>query len=136
MKGLDGSLYAFNTSGGSKDQNHKTTHQKRAEELIRRIYPTVTFMSEVTAHLDRKTWVRLDIFITAFRLAIEIDGAQHDEYIPFFHGNKINFVKAKMRDRMKEEWCALNGIELVRLKANERDGVWEQRLRSCVGKSS
>lgn len=132
IKGLDGALYALDTGGGSKDQNIKSAPQRRAEELLRSIYPRTTFLTEVTARLDRRTTVRLDIFITVFRLAIEIDGRQHTEYTPFFHKTEMEFFRAQQRDSQKEEWCKINGITLVRLKSDERDGEWERRIRDAV----
>jgi hypothetical protein len=60
-----------------------------------------------------------DFFIPSIKLAIEIDGRQHDEYVPYFHKNKQNFIKAKERDDSKYELCKINDWEFIRVSSLE-----------------
>ena len=52
---------------------------------------------------------------------------QHFEYVPFFHGDKLEFFKSKARDKKKKEWCRINNITLIELRYDERDR-WEEQL--------
>jgi hypothetical protein len=55
--------------------------------------------------------LELDIFVPAFRLAIEYQGEQH--YKPLSHlGGAAQLEQVQKRDKMKLELCAANGIDL------------------------
>ena len=58
----------------------------------------------------------LDFFMPRFNVAFEIQGRQHDYFIPFMHGDRLSFKKQKERDLRKMEWCELNGIKLLYVK--------------------
>jgi hypothetical protein len=57
----------------------------------------------------------LDIFNATKRVALEIQGRQHMQYIPFFHQTRQDFRKQLERDDIKETWCKLNNIILVEI---------------------
>jgi hypothetical protein len=61
----------------------------------------------------------LDIVNLTLKMAIEVQGEQHQEYTPFFHKNIIEFGNQLERDLKKQEWCNLNGIGLVEVYKNE-----------------
>jgi hypothetical protein len=76
---------------------------------------------------------RLDIFIPALRLAIEYQGRQHYEPVPFF-GGEGGFQKTKERDTLKANLCSENGITLLLFSYNEiltRDLV-ETRIKTAL----
>lgn len=54
----------------------------------------------------------LDIFLPELNIAIEYQGAQHDEPIDFFGGEEA-FAQTQERDRRKRELCEANGVKLV-----------------------
>jgi hypothetical protein len=72
----------------------------------------------------------LDFYIHSLRLALEIQGQQHSEFVSFFHGNKLEFFRAKRLDGLKRKWCELNHITLLELLYNESDQDWENRIRN------
>jgi very-short-patch-repair endonuclease len=59
--------------------------------------------------------LRLDFFVPELKIAFEFDGSQHTEFSEHFHGDEDSFRDAQKRDRNKDEYCALNGIKLVRV---------------------
>jgi hypothetical protein len=54
----------------------------------------------------------LDFFIPSLKLVVEVNGRQHETFVPHFHGTKRDFVLQQQRDRRKAEWCLKNGFEL------------------------
>jgi hypothetical protein len=42
-----------------------------------------------------------DFLVKELGVYVEVQGRQHTEFIPHFHGNKDNFAKQKARDNMK-----------------------------------
>jgi hypothetical protein len=58
----------------------------------------------------------LDFYNANKKIAIEVQGAQHRKYTPFFHGNnKYNYINQLRRDQNKLKFCELNHIQLVEI---------------------
>jgi hypothetical protein len=78
------------------------------------------------------TPLRFDFYLPHYEVAVEVHGEQHYSYSSFFHGTQWDFIQAKRNDRMKKEWCELNGITLIELPYNESEKEWEKRLTSLT----
>jgi hypothetical protein len=62
------------------------------------------------------TRLSLDFYNANKKIAIEVQGRQHTQYVPFFHGkNKINYLNQLKRDSDKLKFCGLNNITLVEI---------------------
>jgi hypothetical protein len=59
--------------------------------------------------------LELDCFNEELKIAVEYDGKQHYEYIPYFHKSYEAFMNQRYRDYMKEQMCRENGIILLRV---------------------
>ena len=60
------------------------------------------------------TKMSLDFYNANKKIAIEVQGRNHDKYVPHFHGNnKINFISQMRRDHQKKHFCDLNDIKLI-----------------------
>ena len=46
---------------------------------------------------------------------LEFDGAQHYEYVPYFHKTISGFKRAQERDRLKNKYCLKHNIPLIRI---------------------
>jgi hypothetical protein len=57
--------------------------------------------------------LELDCFDPELKIAVEYNGVQHYQYIPFFHKNKEAFLNQKYRDDMKRRMCQENGVLLI-----------------------
>ena len=57
--------------------------------------------------------LELDCYDPELKIAVEYNGIQHYQYIPFFHKNKEAFLNQKYRDDMKRRICRENGILLI-----------------------
>ena len=57
--------------------------------------------------------LELDCFDPELKIAVEYNGVQHYQYIPFFHKNKEAFLNQKYRDDMKRRMCKENGVLLI-----------------------
>ncbi len=62
--------------------------------------------------------VRPDIHFIQRKLIIEVDGAQHYKYIPFFHRNAGRFKGQQERDKKLNDWCRENGVALLHIVEN------------------
>lgn len=61
------------------------------------------------------TRLRFDFYNANKKIAVEVHGAQHTKYVPFFHGRKSKFVEQIRRDQQKIDFCELNNIKLVEI---------------------
>jgi very-short-patch-repair endonuclease len=57
-----------------------------------------------------------DFVIDELNIAIEVQGKQHYEFVPFFHRDSYYYYKQNKRDRLKKEWAEENGFYLVIVK--------------------
>lgn len=77
---------------------------------------------------------RLDFYLLDSKIAIEFDGAQHFEANSFFGGEEA-FEKRKKYDKIKNEYCKNNNIELIRISYrdyNNIENILIQRLISSI----
>lgn len=61
----------------------------------------------------------IDFFLPRRRLAIEVQGSQHNKFNSFFHRSKADFLAQQKRDERKELWCEINLIRLVKINYGE-----------------
>ena len=104
--------------------------QFRVKKLLQKIWePHVVFEGFPVAG----TRMSLDFYNANKNIAIEVQGKQHNKYVPFFHGdNKINFISQVKRDFEKREFCKLNDIKLVEIFEDEPLDI--NHLRSVLNK--
>lgn len=94
------------------------------------------FHSNEVVHQAGPVWLgrqRLDIYIADLGLAIEYQGRQHYEPVPFF-GGEDGFRQTQARDRLKLELCMANGVDLVFFRYDEiiTRGLVESRIRQVL----
>jgi hypothetical protein len=57
--------------------------------------------------------LELDCYDESLKLAVEYNGRQHYDFIPYFHKNNDRFLNQKYRDDMKRRMCKDMGITLI-----------------------
>lgn len=61
-----------------------------------------------------------DILNWSKMISIEVDGAAHDKYNPFFHnGRRTEFLASIKRDEKKDKWLELSGFKTARIPEKE-----------------
>ena len=60
--------------------------------------------------------LQLDFYIPSLRLAVEVQGAQHDSFIRYFHEDLNGYLDQERRDTFKKYACKLEGIRLVEIR--------------------
>ncbi len=125
FKGLDGKIHIVDIKQSKfplrTRRESKSNFQYKVGLQLRKLYPRYVVAEEFSIPGTR---FKIDFFLPALLLAIEVDGKQHGEYIPFFHNSRLNFQRSLERDKEKEMWCKINNINLIRIK--EGDDVREK----------
>jgi very-short-patch-repair endonuclease len=73
--------------------------------------------------------LRFDFYLTELNICIEFDGVHHFPEDKHFGGNKpawyskMDFEGIKYRDRLRDEYCAKVGIEMIRIPYWEKDNI-------------
>lgn len=128
IKTLDGFTKKWNLN--SIESENKSGLHTQAASLLKETFPTIHFLEEVQIEVKSNKHLYLDFYIPLFKVAIETDGQQHSKYSNFLSKNPLNFIKQKINDRLKEEWCKLNNIQLIRLDYSEDMDEWKNKLTS------
>lgn len=71
--------------------------------------------------------LRFDFYLTEYNICIEFDGIQHFFPCEMFGGEE-EFQKLKIRDSIKNEWCLVNGIKLIRFNYKQKKDEIESVL--------
>lgn len=62
------------------------------------------------------TRMTLDFYNGSMKVAVEVQGRQHNNYVEFFHGkSRLNFQKQLDRDNQKFLYCEKNNIQLIEI---------------------
>ncbi len=62
------------------------------------------------------TRLKIDLYNSTKKIAVEMNGMQHYEFNKFFHNNnRIDFLNGLKRDIKKSEFCAINDIKLIEI---------------------
>jgi hypothetical protein len=124
--GLNGKVYQWKARG-RKPRKRCSSYHLRARNLLREMFPLDERLEEV--YLPGAGRLFLDFYIPGWRLAVEVHGEQHYQYVHHFHRGRLGQWAANARDSRKADWCALNAVRLVELPHGESDEQWQERVR-------
>lgn len=79
--------------------------------------------------------LELDCYNEKLALAVEYNGQQHYNYVPFFHKNKEAFHNQKYRDDMKRRLCKEHDIILIEVPYTVRVDKIEDFLLKEIKKN-
>ena len=123
--GLNNREYTLSFS--NNESGRASALHKKVRSFLKEIFPLTRIYEEI--HLPGcPTRLYLDFFIPAYKIGIECQGSQHDEYNQFFHKNRLGFTKSLKRDRHKSEFCELNGIVLLSFYEDENEELWKKAI--------
>ena len=91
--------------------------QTQVGAIIAEMYPSDYILEEFPCVGEG---LHLDFFIPRKKIAVEVQGRQHTQFVEFFHGSADGFKAQRARDQRKQEWCELNKIRLVKIDVGEK----------------
>jgi len=66
------------------------------------------------------TQLTLDFYNHTRKIAIEVQGAQHLEFVKHFHKTRANFLRQIRRDDKKMDFCNINDIEFLQIYPDDK----------------
>lgn len=67
------------------------------------------------------TLLRIDFLNITRKIAVEVNGNQHENFSEFFHRSRSAYLQSIKRDYKKSEWLKLNGFTLIEINEKEVD---------------
>jgi hypothetical protein len=130
--GLDNREYKMKLTDKQPFKNEtrpRSKGHKLCRNLLKEIYGMTVVLEEVT--LPGTNGLKADFFLPQKRLIIEVCGQQHYKFIPYFHGNKDGFIRAKQNDQNKLDWAEINNFRVIELPDNLSVEEWKEIIE-CV----
>lgn len=127
---LDGNTQNWSLTGTiahGRVHNKSDLHLK-ARSLLKECFPTVQLLEEVPIPLKKSEVLYLDFYLPLLKKCVEVHGSQHYKFTPFYHVNMMGFAKHKKRDKEKQEWCQINGIDYLELPFDKTIDEWRSIL--------
>ena len=94
------------------DKSTRSKFQDKVKEFIRPAWEFDVVMEELPVLGTR---LSIDIYNASKKIAIEIQGRQHFEYVKHFHKTRQGFLDQLKRDEVKHKFCRLNDIHLIEI---------------------
>jgi hypothetical protein len=111
----------YHSSSPSSNYSSSSSRESKGETECRRVLQMIFNRPFNKSRPDflrnpvtgNKYNLELDCYDHQLKLAVEYNGEQHYNYIPYFHKNKEAFLNQKYRDDMKRRICKENNIVLI-----------------------
>lgn len=125
--GLNGREYILNEQKYDKIRKNASQLHKNSYQALKKQFPHDIILHECSIKGFPKT-LYFDIIVPRYKLIIEVQGQQHETFNSFHFENRVEFLRAQNRDRLKKEWCEKNGFKLVEFWYNESEEEWVNKL--------
>lgn len=125
FKTLKGKEINLNLSGYlvDWDEKERSIIQFKVKKFLQKYWKSHVVCSELRVAGTRMT---IDLINISRRIAIEVQGKQHSNYIPFFCKNRLGYAAQMGRDLDKQKFCDINNILLVEIHEHEIDDISEK----------
>lgn len=127
FKDLEGNIVSKDISRYKWEGCGRFKGEKALGEKLCDLFPALTIYYQLPCI---GTKLKIDFYIHELKIAFEFDGRQHNEHVPFYHGDKKGFARAQERDKEKEEWCYINNVRLIRVTDKSIDTLVEKIVGS------
>ena len=82
------------------------------------------------------TKLKVDLVNATKKIAIEVNGPQHDNFNKFFHGNsRAKYLESIKRDIQKREWLELNDFIIMEIYEKDLKDLSPKYLKELYGVS-
>ena len=101
------------------DKKSRSKAQFKVKQFLKKYWATHVVYEEFPVYGSRMS---VDILNATIKVAIEVNGAQHNKFVPFFHKNsRSNYLRSIKRDHKKYNWLKKNEFDVVEILDVEAD---------------
>lgn len=94
------------------NKKSKSKIQKEVKDFLKKYWEDSVCYEEMVLAGER---LSLDLVNLTDRVAVEVHGEQHSEFVKHFQGHPVNFLAQCERDIKKQKWCEINDFKLVEI---------------------
>lgn len=98
------------------DKSSRSKIQFKIKQLLRPYWERQIVYEEFPVYGSR---LKVDIFNATKKIAVEIQGDQHEKFNKFFHGSRLNYFLSYKNDSIKRKWLEDNGYQLGEIYEKE-----------------
>jgi len=74
--------------------------------------------------------MKVDLINMTKRIAVEVQGAQHDQFNKFFHGNsRSKYLRSITRDYQKRQWLEKNDFTVLEILPEDMSSLSKRYIR-------
>lgn len=119
LRNVKGKLQSKNVTKYLIDwrKNSRSQLQTKVKRFLQNYWKNHIVYEEFPVYGTR---MKVDFLNATKKVAIEVNGPQHDSYNSFFHKkSRLNYLKSIKRDCQKAQWLEDNGYKLIELNTEE-----------------
>jgi hypothetical protein len=94
------------------DGKSRSKMQFKAKQFLKKYWKDHVVFEEFPLVGTRMTF---DFYNANKKVMVEVQGAQHTKFTPFFHNKRGDFVAQIRKDQQKLDFCKLNKIKLIEI---------------------
>jgi hypothetical protein len=99
------------------DAKSKSNIQFKTKQFLKPYWQNHIVYEEFPVYGTR---MKVDIVNATRKIAIEVNGPQHNKFNKFFHNNsRAKYLESIKRDVKKREWLELNNFKTIEIEQNE-----------------
>lgn len=99
------------------DKKSRSNIQFEVKQFLKPFWKTHICYEEFPVFGSR---MKVDFINFTKKIAIEVNGDQHNSFNKFFHNNsRLNYLNSIKRDYKKSEWLEKNDIQLIELETKD-----------------
>ena len=97
--------------------------QKKVKNFLKKYWDNHICYEEFPVYGTRMS---VDFLNATRKIAIEVNGEQHEKYNKFFHKNRLNYFYSIKRDFDKKKWLEMNEYMVIEINYDEVDQLSEE----------
>ena len=97
--------------------------QKKVKDFLKPYWKSHICYEEFPVYGTRMS---VDLLNATRKIAIEVNGEQHEKYNKFFHKNRLNYYYSIKRDFDKKKWLEMNEYTVIEINHDEIDQLSEE----------
>jgi len=109
----------------------KSILQCKVKDILIEMFGPQNVKCEVyTKHEGAKLY--FDFFILPLNVYVEIDGKQHETFVPFFHNDRKDFARQVHRDNSKELYVEDKNASLLRIPSDFKSDNLQKDIHELI----
>ena len=113
------------------DGKSRSKLQFDVKQFLKRYWKSCIVYEEFPVYGSK---LKVDILNASNKVAIEVQGNQHNSFNKFFHSDsRLKYLESIKRDVMKAEWLEKNNFKLIEIEESEINSISKDFFKNKFG---